>query len=183
MQLHLPHAAIVLCIGPSNSGKSTFLQNLVANNSIALSEIVSSDDYRMTVADIDFINFQGASKQEADLLYEQYAAISAETFHIMEQIIIARAKLNRLTFVDATHLNAKEREIYFAIAKRQHIAIYGLLFDVPLEQLLARDKERQRPRGAARIKQQVRKLKDEKRLLKRSPSQSFIQFDQRSKSR
>ncbi|WP_342471744.1 AAA family ATPase [Metasolibacillus sp. FSL H7-0170] len=169
MQLHLPHAAIVLCIGPSNSGKSTFLQNLVANNSIALSEIVSSDDYRMTVADIDFINFQGASKQEADLLYEQYAAISAETFHIMEQIIIARAKLNRLTFVDATHLNAKEREIYFAIAKRQHIAIYGLLFDVPLEQLLARDKERQRPRGAARIKQQVRKLKDEKRLLKKEP--------------
>ncbi|WP_042477288.1 AAA family ATPase [Bacillus ndiopicus] len=167
MQLHLSQAAIVLCIGPSNSGKSTFLQKLVVDNIITPSEIVSSDDYRITVADIDFIDFQGATKQEADLLYEQYSAISVETFQLMEQVVTARAKLNRLTFVDATHLNAKEREKYFAIAKRQHVPIEGIIFDVPVEQLLLRDQMRENPRGAARIKQQARKLKDEKRLLKK----------------
>ncbi|MCT6923782.1 polynucleotide kinase-phosphatase [Metasolibacillus sp.] len=167
MQLHLPDAAIVLCIGPSNSGKSTFLQQLIASNIIKPSEIVSSDDYRITVADIDFIDFQGTTKQEADLLYEQYSAISTEAFQLMEQVVTARAKLNRLTFVDATHLNAREREKYFAIAKRQHVPIYGIIFDAPLEQLLARDNMRENPRGAARIKQQARKLKDEKRFLKK----------------
>ncbi len=76
------------------------------------------------MADQDFIDFTGTSQQEADLLYEMYNAISIETFQMMEQMIIARAKLNRLTFVDATHLQAQQREKYFKIAKQQHIPIW-----------------------------------------------------------
>ncbi|WP_107840840.1 polynucleotide kinase-phosphatase [Metasolibacillus meyeri] len=177
MQLHLSQAGIVLCIGPSNSGKSTFLKQLIENNMIKPSEIVSSDDYRITVADLDFIDFQDATKQEADLLYEQYSAISTEAFQLMEQVVNARAKLNRLTFVDATHLNAREREKYFAIAKRQHVPIYGIIFDIPLEQLLAHDNMRENPRGAARIKQQARKLKDEKRFLKKEAFTRLYTFN------
>ena len=169
MQIHLPHAAIVLCIGPSNSGKSTFLQQLVAEGIISQTEIVSSDTCRMLVADQDFIDFTGTSQQEANLLYEMYNAISIETFQMMEQMIIARAKLNRLTFVDATHLQADQREKYFKIAKQQHIPIYGIVFDTPLDILLARDANRKQPRGVNRVKQQARKFKDEKRFIKKEP--------------
>ena len=57
MLLQLPEGAIVLCIGPSNSGKSTLLDRLVLEQQLLRSEIVSSDTCRHLVADIDFIDF------------------------------------------------------------------------------------------------------------------------------
>ncbi|WP_332645527.1 polynucleotide kinase-phosphatase [Lysinibacillus sp. 54212] len=169
MQIHLPHAAIILLIGPSNSGKSHFLQKLVEEGTISSSEIVSSDAYRILVGDQDFIDFNGKSKRESELLYEKYSALSTEAFQMMEHVILARAKLNRLTFVDATHLQAKEREKYFKIAKQQHVPVYGIVFDIALDVLVARDGSRDKPRGVNRVKQQFRKLQDEKRFIKKEP--------------
>ena len=53
----LPTAGLGLCIGPSNSGKSTWLQTLVNEGEIKRSEVVSSDDFRELVSDEVFIDW------------------------------------------------------------------------------------------------------------------------------
>ena len=80
MEIQLPEGAIVLCIGPSNSGKTTLLNILVEKQQLLRSEIVSSDTYRELVADIDFIDFSSVPSEDQDVLYEDYQHISTDTY-------------------------------------------------------------------------------------------------------
>ncbi|MDF2910783.1 MAG: polynucleotide 3-phosphatase, polynucleotide 5-hydroxyl-kinase, polynucleotide 2, 3-cyclic, partial [Sporolactobacillus laevolacticus] len=64
--IHLPHAGIVLLIGPSNSGKTTLVNQLVQEGQILESEVLSSDQFRVLVSDVEFIGFNQRSKEEAD---------------------------------------------------------------------------------------------------------------------
>ena len=169
MLLQLPEGAIVLCIGPSNSGKSTLLDRLVLEQQLLRSEIVSSDTCRHLVADIDFIDFSTAPTEDQDYLYEEYQRISTEAFNILEQVVIARAKLNKITFIDATHLRSFERAKYFEIAKKEHVPILALIFDTPKSELLKRDEQRSQPRGKKRIEQQVQTFQSELRHIKKEP--------------
>lgn len=169
MKIHLPHAGIVLLIGASSSGKSTWLQRAVDNKDISPSEIVSSDTFRILVSDTDFIDTVSGHPHERELNVEQYRAITAEAFSLLQQTVEARCRLNKLTFVDATNLSEAERKVYFTMAKKQHVPIYGLLLDLPLETLLKQDELRENPRGKARMKQQARKIQEQKRVLKKEP--------------
>lgn len=117
MQLQLPKGAIVLCIGPSNSGKSTLLEKLIAERQLLHSEVVSSDTYRELVSDIQYIDFSTVPREEQDVLYEDYQQLSTEAFHVLHEVVSSRAKLNKVTFVDATHLRQAERAKYIDIAK------------------------------------------------------------------
>ncbi|MFJ8458399.1 polynucleotide kinase-phosphatase [Lysinibacillus xylanilyticus] len=167
MNITVPHTGIVLLIGPSNSGKSTLLQHWVNVGMLSPSEIISSDSYRTLVADTNYIDFQNYSKEVADLLYDEYFAISAQAFAVMERVLEARCTLNKCTFVDATHLQSEERQKYILLGKKLHVPVSAIVLDVPLEELLRRDTLRQDPRGSKRIKQQARLLKTEKRLIKK----------------
>ena len=169
MQIQLPEGAIVLCIGPSNSGKSTLLNRLVDEKQLLRSEIVSSDTFRQLVADIDYIDFSTVLREDEDTLYEEYQRISTEAFHVLQEIVSARAKLNKVTFVDATHLRNYERAKYFEIAKKHHVPILALVFDIPKNELLKRDEQRTQPRGKKRIEQQVQTFQAELRNIKKEP--------------
>jgi len=54
-EIRFPHAGIVILVGPSNSGKTTLLNRLLEQGILLHSEIVSSDQFRVLVADTEFI--------------------------------------------------------------------------------------------------------------------------------
>ncbi|MCH1627950.1 polynucleotide kinase-phosphatase [Fredinandcohnia quinoae] len=167
MRIILPHSGIVLLVGPSNSGKSTLLRKFIDKKEILASEVVSSDDFRILVGDLEFIDWHGRHKDEADSLYDEYYAISSEAFSMMDSVIEARCRLNKLTFVDATHLQPNDRKKYITLARKNNVPILAIVLDVPQDTLLGRDEQRSNPRGIRRIKQQYQVFKREKRFIKK----------------
>jgi polynucleotide kinase-phosphatase len=167
MEVVLPYAGIVLLVGPSNSGKSTLLKRLLANEQLLSSEVVSSDDFRVLVSDIEFIDWKQRPTDEADALYDQYQKISEEAFALMDSLVETRCKLNKLTIVDATHLHPDDRKRYISIARNNHVPIVAIILDVDQDILLERDELRDNPRGKRRIKQQYQVFKREKRFIKK----------------
>lgn len=167
MQITLPYAGIVLLVGPSNSGKTTFLQRLIDEQTIVQSEVVSSDDCRILVSDIEYMDWRDRPKLEADQLFHQYQQISKEAFAMMDALVEARCRLNKLTFIDATHLHPDDRKRYISMARKHHVPIITMIFDVPQEMLLERDEQREHPRGKRKLKQQFQTFKREKRFMKK----------------
>ena len=180
MQFKLPNGAIVLLIGPSNSGKTTLLQSLVDSGQLLESEIISSDDYRRLVADMDFIDLSAVSKEDEDIVYEEYQRISEQAFHALHTIVEARAKLNKVSIIDATNLRSFERAKYFEIAKRNHVPVLALILNTPKEQLLARDLLRENPRGHKRVLQQFNTMKYELKTIKKEPFAKIYQVNDES---
>ncbi|MBC2725501.1 polynucleotide kinase-phosphatase [Desulfosporosinus sp.] len=162
----IPHAGIVLLVGPSNSGKTTLLNNLVEQGVLLKSEIVSSDQFRVLVSDTEFIDFGKHSKGELEVLSAKYRQISQSAFDAMSELINIRGVLNRLTVVDATHLWPEDRQKAVKLAVKNHLSVMAIILDIPEKILLERDAKRELPRGRNRIKQQVRTFKNNLGSLK-----------------
>lgn len=173
MKIIIPNSGIVLLIGASNSGKTTLLNKWIHEEFILPSEVISSDEYRLMVSDTNFMQWTGRPKDEADSLYDQYYAISKEAFHMMDNIIEARCRLNKLTFIDATHLFSDDRKRYIALARKHHVPIVAVILDIPEEILLERDEQREHPRGKKKVKQQYQNLKREKHFIKKEGFKSI----------
>ncbi|WP_059173540.1 polynucleotide kinase-phosphatase [Bacillus sp. FJAT-27445] len=167
MKLIVPHSGIVLLIGPSNSGKSTLLQQWIDEKSIKASEVVSSDEFRILVSDTEFIDWRDRPKNEADSLFDEYNNISREAFAMMDSLIEARCRLNKLTFIDATNLQPDDRQRYITLAKKHHVPILAVILDIPEKVLFERDEKRNNPRGKRRIKQQYQVFNKQKRFIKK----------------
>lgn len=159
MKLSFPHAGIVLLIGASNSGKTTLLQRWIKEGILLPSEVISSDELRRIVGDQDYITWTNRPKDEADGLFEEYQAISGEAFRMLEEIIIARCRLNKLTVVDATHIYAEDRQRYLKIAEQNNVPIVAVVLNVSEKTLYRRDELRSQPRGKKRVNQQFHNLK------------------------
>ncbi|MFJ5716939.1 polynucleotide kinase-phosphatase [Neobacillus sp. NPDC093127] len=165
--INLPHAGIVLLVGPSNSGKTTLLNQLIQEKQILASEVVSSDQFRILVSDVEFINWNQRSKLEADALFDEYQQISKEAFEAMDYLVAKRCRLNKLTFIDATHLRDNEREKYLQMAKKYHVPAIAIVLNLPETELLRRDLVRDSPRGKNRIRQQYQHFKKTLRFIKK----------------
>lgn len=165
----LPHAGIVLLVGPSNTGKTTLLNQLIQEDQILSSEVVSSDQFRVLVSDIEFISWNGRPKDESDALFDEYQQISSAAFDAMDYVVSKRCKLNKLTFIDATHLREEEHEKYLQMGKKYHVPVIALVLNISETELLRRDMERDFPRGKNRIKQQYQKFKNTLRFIKKKP--------------
>lgn len=107
-EYRIPDFALVVLIGASGSGKSTF-----AKAHFKPTEIVSSDVCRGIVADDE--NDQTATGPAFELVH-----------FIIEQRLAAR----RLTVVDATNVRAEDRRRYVALARRHHALPVALVCDV-----------------------------------------------------
>jgi polynucleotide kinase-phosphatase len=165
--IHLPHAGIVLLIGPSNSGKTTLLNQLIQEQQIVESEVLSSDQFRLLVSDVEFISWNRRPKDEADALFSEYQQISKEAFETLDYVIAKRCRLNKLTFVDATHLRDYEREKYLQMAKKYHVPAIAIVLNISETELIRRDEQRDFPRGRNRIKQQYQHFKTTLRFIKK----------------
>lgn len=162
----LPHAGIVLLIGPSNSGKTTMLNHLQQTGVLLPSEIVSSDQFRVLVGDVEYIELSNHSKDEQEVLNGEYQGISQKAFEVMTELIAGRCILGKLTIVDATHLWPEDRKKYINLAAKNHVPVQAIALDIPETTLLERDRQRTIPRGRNRIKQQVRAFRNNLHSLK-----------------
>ncbi|WP_339312488.1 polynucleotide kinase-phosphatase [Paenibacillus sp. FSL k6-2145] len=158
-EIHLPNAGIVVLVGPSNSGKSTLLDRLVAESVIRRTEAVSSDQFRMLVGDDEYVDWKHRPRSEADVIYAEYQQVSAKAFEAMEAMLATRCRLNKLTWVDATHLYPEDRERLIQVARKAHVPVIAVVLDIPEKELLERDAQREYPRGRQRVKQQVQQFK------------------------
>lgn len=111
---------IIVAVGLPGSGKSTYLARLGVN-------AISSDEVRRLIIDNP---------------HDQ--TIHNRVFSAMRYLIRQRVAVGRpVTYVDATHLTAWERQPYLRIAQRYGCEVEALFFDVPLEVCLERNRRRE----------------------------------------
>jgi protein phosphatase len=118
----IPRNTLVVLCGPAGCGKSTF-----AAKHFMPTQVVSSDNCRALVSD-------DATNQ----------AISGHAFDLMHFIIEKRLRLGRLTVADATNLKREDRKVLIKIARWYDYNAAAIIFDVPLEVCLARNRARAR---------------------------------------
>ncbi|MEY8744020.1 AAA family ATPase [Bacillales bacterium AN1005] len=165
-EIKLPHAGVVVLVGPSNSGKTTLLDRLAREGIIRRTEAVSSDQFRMLVGDEEYMEWKNRPRSEADVLYAEYQQVSAKAFEAMEAIVSTRCRLNKLTWIDATHLYPEDRERLVRLARKAHVPVIAIVLDIPEKELLERDSQREYPRGRQRVKQQVQQFKRSLRSIR-----------------
>src|SRR5437773_10425469 len=107
----VPDRGLVLLVGASGSGKSTF-----AARHFAASEILSSDAFRAMVGD-----------DPAD------QSATAAAFDVLMRVVAHRLRRGRLSVVDATSATAPERRRLLLLAARARRATAAIVFDLPVE--------------------------------------------------
>jgi protein phosphatase len=146
--LKLPELSLILLIGSSGAGKSTFARRLFKPT-----EIVSSDVCRGLVADDE--NDQSAS---------------GDAFELLHYLVAKRLKRGLLTVVDATNVQAESRKPLVALARQYHVLPVAIVLDVPDAVAYERNAHRPERRGMgphviARHRQDLRRslrnLRDE----------------------
>ncbi|MDR2143236.1 MAG: polynucleotide kinase-phosphatase [Treponema sp.] len=120
MRVELPELCIVVLVGASGSGKSTF-----AKNHFRPTEILSSDFFRGLVSDDE--TDQSATTAAFDSLY-----------YIAEK----RLEAGRLTVIDATNVQKKARDAVLRLAREQNVLAAAIVFDMPQSLCMERNKAR-----------------------------------------
>ncbi len=109
MRIEIPEYCLVLLIGASGSGKSTF-----ARRHFAPTEVISSDACRGLVSDDP--NSQGATR---------------DAFELVEFIARKRLAGRRLTVVDATNVRPEDRANFVRLAREYHALAVAIVLDLP----------------------------------------------------
>src|SRR6478752_6329362 len=121
MNITIPELSLVVLIGASGSGKSTF-----ARKHFKPTEILSSDFCRGLVADDE--NDQSAS---------------GDAFDVLHYISAKRLAAGRLTVVDATNVSAENRKPLVTLAKKYHVLPVAIVLNMP--EKLCQERNRGRP--------------------------------------
>jgi predicted kinase len=115
-EIAIPGGSLVVLIGVSGAGKSTF-----ASRQFRPTEVLSSDSFRAMVAD-------DPADQRA----------SAAAFELLHLAAHRRLERGRLTVVDATNTSRTARRRLVAIARATHRPAIALVLRPPLATALAR---------------------------------------------
>lgn len=121
VNLTIPELSLVLLVGASGSGKSTF-----ARKHFKPTEVLSSDYFRGVVADD-----------------ENDQAASADAFDVLNYVLGKRLAAGRLTVVDATNVTPEARKPLVEIGRRYHVLPVAIVFDLP--EALCHERNRLRP--------------------------------------
>lgn len=121
MDIKFPELALVVLIGASGSGKSTF-----ARKHFLATEVISSDYCRGLVADKE--NDQAATK---------------DAFEVLHYIAGKRLAAGRLTVVDATNTQPEARKPLIELARKYHSLPVALVLDIPEQ--VCHDRNASRP--------------------------------------
>src|SRR4051794_18992379 len=116
----VPDLCLVVLIGVSGSGKSTF-----ARRHFRPTQVLSSDFCRGLVADDE--NDQSATP---------------EAFALLHHIAGVRLRAGRLTVVDATNVKREDRASLVALAQEHDVLPVAIVLDVPEGECLARNAAR-----------------------------------------
>lgn len=148
MIIRLPEISLVLLVGSSGSGKSTF-----ARKHFLPTEIVSSDVCRGLVSD-----------DENDQKCTELA------FELLRAMVSIRLKNKKLTVVDATNLRPEDRKVLKRIASDHDTLCAAILFDIGRK--VCKERNAERPdrnfssrvldRHASLFRQTLRNIKKER---------------------
>lgn len=119
-ELRLPETCLVLLVGPSSSGKSTF-----GKKYFLPTEVVSSDTCRALVAD-----------NENDM------AATGAAFDILHVIAAARLKYGKLTVIDALNVRKEDRAKLVKLAKDNYALSVAIVLENSLSELFERHEKR-----------------------------------------
>lgn len=146
MKISIPELSLVVLIGPSGSGKSSFGRKLFLPT-----EVVSSDACRSLVSDNE--NEQAATNDAFDLLH-----------------MIVRKRLGRgkLTVIDATNVQPEARKSLVELAREYHVLPVAIVFDLPEKLCQERNESRpDRQFGPHVIRNQAQQMRCSLRGLER----------------
>ncbi|MDJ0836628.1 MAG: AAA family ATPase [Acidobacteriota bacterium] len=136
MEITIPERSIVLLMGISGSGKSTF-----GAAHFLETEVISSDNIRAMLAD-------DASDQ----------SVSKPAFEVLQLIVRRRLEAGRIAVVDATNLVRDHRKPFLELGKSLKSPVVVILLDMPEDLCRARQRERSRRVSASVIGKQVKQL-------------------------
>ncbi|MBI6121459.1 polynucleotide kinase-phosphatase [Salegentibacter maritimus] len=146
MEIKVPELSLILLIGASGSGKSTF-----ANKYFDKHEVVSSDVCRGIVSND-----------------ENNQAATGDAFDLLNFIIAKRLKNGLLTVVDATNVQKESRKKLINLAREYHTLPVAIVLDLPQRICEDRNENREdRNFGGHVIRQQKKQLKRSIKGLKR----------------
>ncbi|MCU0430184.1 MAG: polynucleotide kinase-phosphatase [Cytophagaceae bacterium] len=155
MNINVPELSLVILIGASGSGKSTF-----AKKFFKPTEIVSSDTCRGIVSDNE--NDQSATP---------------DAFELLHFIISKRLKNGLLTVVDATHVQPEARKSLIQLAKKYHCLPVAIVLNMSEKVCAERNKTRtDRHLAAHVIPQQISQLRKSLKFLKKEGFRHIHEF-------
>ncbi|MET9626245.1 polynucleotide kinase-phosphatase [Lentzea sp. NPDC006480] len=120
MDLKIPDLCLVVLIGASGSGKSTF-----ARKHFLPTQVLSSDYFRGLVSDDE--NDQSAS---------------AAAFDVLHYVAAKRLEAGKITVVDATNVQAPDRAKLIEVAKKANVLPVAIVLDTPTDVCLRRNAQR-----------------------------------------
>ncbi len=120
MKLTVPDMALVVLVGASGSGKSTF-----ARTHFAPTQVLSSDFFRGLVADD-----------------ENDQAASPDAFDALHYVAGKRLAAGRTTVIDATNVQRASRASLVKLAKEHDVLPVAIVLDLPLGVCVARNASR-----------------------------------------
>ncbi|WP_295117540.1 polynucleotide kinase-phosphatase [uncultured Chitinophaga sp.] len=143
--LHIPEVSLVLLVGASSSGKSTF-----ARKHFKPTEVVSSDACRAAVSDD-----------------ENNLSATTDAFDLVRFIASKRLKNGLLTVIDATNVSEDDRKKWVALAREYHVLPVAIVMNQPekvLDERSAARTDRQVPGHAlhrqwVQLKRSIHRLK------------------------
>ncbi len=144
ISLRIPGDVLVMLVGISGSGKSTF-----AASHFGPTDVLSSDALRGVIAG-----------DEAD------QSATKDAFELLRIALAMRLARGRMTVVDATNVQRWARRLLLDAARRYGRPAIAVVLDLPLETCLERNRLRlahQRPESA--IRRQLRWLAESKPTL------------------
>jgi protein phosphatase len=138
VKLEIPNLSLVLLVGASGSGKSTF-----AARHFLPTEVISSDFCRGLVSDD-----------------ENDQAATPAAFELLNFIASKRMQAGRLTVIDATNVKREDRARLVALARTYHFLPVAIVFNLP--ERLCQERNAGRPDrdfGPHVIRNQTRELR------------------------
>jgi protein phosphatase len=146
MKVAIPELSLVVLVGVSGSGKSSF-----AAKHFARTEVVSSDFCRGLVSDDE--NDQAATEA---------------AFEVLHFIAGKRLAAGKLIVIDATNVQPESRRPLVALAKKHHVLAVAVVLDVPSEVCAERNSQRpDRDFGAHVLRNQKSQLRRSMKNLRR----------------
>ena len=120
MLIVIPNNSLVVMIGISGSGKSTF-----ARKYFSPTQIVSSDFCRALICDD-----------------ENDQTVNNDAFELLHLLLAKRLALRKLTVVDATNVKATSRQPLLDLAKTYDVPAIAIVFNFELEFCLQQNSQR-----------------------------------------
>ncbi len=156
MKITIPELSLVLLIGSSGSGKSTF-----AKKHFKSTEVISSDFCRGLVSDDD-----------------NELSATNDAFEVLHFIAAKRLARGKFTVIDATNVQPEARKPLVALARQYHCLPVAIVLDVPEDVCHERNHNRPgRSFGKHVIKQHVSQLKRSLRHLKQEGFRHILTLD------